>query len=70
MFIVSYYLIYIYLNIGDSGGPLMAFKNGVWYLYGLTSFGDKSCDPTMPSYYTKVTIYLDWILSHTNEDIF
>jgi trypsin len=53
---------------GDSGGPLMRSIDGIWYLYGLTSFGDKSCDPKMPSYYTKISFYFNWILSNINED--
>ena len=56
---------------GDSGGPLQwQSLNGIWYLYGLTSFGDKNCDPKMPSYYTKVSIYLDWILANINKNKF
>ena len=46
---------------GDSGGPLMLKIGNSWHLYGLTSFGDYSCESSLPSYYTKVPFYLDWI---------
>ena len=43
----------------------MYYKNGLWYLYGVVSFivasNDGSCDPTYPSFYTKVPAYLDWM---------
>ncbi|CAF0900171.1 unnamed protein product [Brachionus calyciflorus] len=52
---------------GDSGGPLQYFKNGKWYLYGFTSFGygneENSCMTTMPSFFSTVPFYLNWIKS-------
>ncbi|CAF1053995.1 unnamed protein product, partial [Brachionus calyciflorus] len=50
---------------GDSGGPLQYFKNGKWFVYGLSSFtisNEKtSCVNTEPSFFTTVPFYLDWI---------
>jgi secreted trypsin-like serine protease len=46
---------------GDSGGPLMLNINNRWFVYGLTSFGDTSCNPTKSSYYSKIVVYLNWI---------
>lgn len=60
---------------GDSGGPIVAFKNRRWILVGIASFGHlirdsktkiKRCDATKPSYFVKVSSYLDWIYKHTN----
>lgn len=44
--------------------------NGTWYLYGISSFiyGDsatKKCIKSIPSFYTIVPEYLDWILDYT-----
>lgn len=49
---------------GDSGGPLMIqFDN--WHIIGITSFiinnGNGHCNPLLPSYYTHVNSYIDWL---------
>ncbi|CAF1020439.1 unnamed protein product [Brachionus calyciflorus] len=51
---------------GDSGGPLMFFKDEKWYLYGLSSFitvhlNNFTCKNTEPGFFTMVPNYLDWI---------
>jgi len=47
--------------MGDSGGPL-ACKNGAsWELVGATSWGSGSCNVNMPSVYTKVSYFRDWV---------
>ncbi|CAF1114670.1 unnamed protein product [Brachionus calyciflorus] len=50
---------------GDSGGPLQYFKNGKWFVYGLSSFTTSnekvSCINTELSYFTTVPFYLEWI---------
>ncbi|CAF0764422.1 unnamed protein product [Brachionus calyciflorus] len=51
---------------GDSGGSLMHFSNGMWYLYGISSFifgnvDTKQCFNYIPSFYTIVPNFLDWI---------
>ena len=56
------------LNIfsGDSGGPFFFKEDGVFYIYGVTSFGlDKNCSVGDGSagVYTRVTSYLSWIES-------
>ncbi|XP_068618858.1 CLIP domain-containing serine protease B4-like [Battus philenor] len=57
---------------GDSGGPLTKeitenFRTN-WYLYGITSFGATVCGVTdIPSVYTRVVPYLDWIIETINK---
>lgn len=48
---------------GDSGGPLSYDDaSGTTYLVGITSFGsDRGCDADVPSAYTRVSAYRDWI---------
>ncbi|XP_031634546.1 serine protease easter-like isoform X2 [Contarinia nasturtii] len=53
---------------GDSGGPLMyQHKNGLnvhYYLAGIVSFGGRECgQPGVPSVYTRVDQYINWILA-------
>ncbi|XP_031621927.1 serine protease persephone-like [Contarinia nasturtii] len=48
---------------GDSGGPLQYFANNgtsVATVVGIVSFG-VSCGLTLPSIYTRVAYYLDWL---------
>ena len=48
---------------GDSGGPLtVQGPNGNVVLVGITSYGsDRGCDADVPSVYTRVSEYQDWI---------
>ncbi|XP_041673578.1 serine protease 7-like [Drosophila eugracilis] len=46
---------------GDSGGPLMAFRRGVWVLGGVVSFGRNCGQNGWPGVYTNVAKYDDWI---------
>ncbi len=48
---------------GDSGGPMNSKVDDVWYVTGLTSFGNVFCAGT-PGVYTRVTSFYDWI--HSN----
>lgn len=49
---------------GDGGAPLVTRDPGdsktVMYLYGLNSFGPQQCG-IIPSVYTKVDYFIDWI---------
>lgn len=48
---------------GDSGGPILVpGASGHYRVVGITSFG-KGCGSPLPSIYTRVPMYLDWIES-------
>lgn len=47
---------------GDSGGPLVQLNDeGGFSLVGIVSFGAYPCGSGMPSVYTRVSSYVDWI---------
>ncbi|CAF3032307.1 unnamed protein product [Rotaria sp. Silwood2] len=48
---------------GDGGGPLMAFVDNVWQIYGITSYGYGCALPGSPGVYTRVSFYIEWIKS-------
>lgn len=46
---------------GDSGGPLACLYEGVYTLFGLTSWGQHCGYANKPGVYVKVAHYRDWI---------
>jgi V8-like Glu-specific endopeptidase len=63
------------LCTGDSGSPLFSKIKSNWFLFGIASYvtadnktGSFECMPTLPSYFTKVAMYLDWITMKIEEN--
>lgn len=55
---------------GDSGGPLMVFRNPYTaHVVGIVSFGI-GCNTSFPGIYTRVAYYSEWISSHVWRDAF
>lgn len=52
---------------GDSGGPMVVFFRGTWFLVGLVSWGEGCGHLNNYGIYTKVGSYLQWIHSHIGE---
>ncbi|XP_050547383.1 venom protease-like [Daktulosphaira vitifoliae] len=50
----------------DAGGPLTWKKDNQYYLTGIQSFGDKCGESGFPAVYTRMTKYLNWIISKIN----
>ncbi|KAM5156200.1 serine protease 40-like [Callospermophilus lateralis] len=55
------------LLLGDSGGPLVCPLDGVWYLFGLTSWSAECRFPVGPSVFTNLSYFADWIKQHQKE---
>eukprot|EP00123_Amoebidium_parasiticum_P014488 comp22519_c1_seq1/m.34131 comp22519_c1_seq1/g.34131 ORF comp22519_c1_seq1/g.34131 comp22519_c1_seq1/m.34131 type:complete len:603 (-) comp22519_c1_seq1:306-2114(-) len=55
--------------MGDSGGPLYAVKDVNTFVVGVVSFGSKQCDKGLPTVYTRVSEYGDWIRQTIRDQI-
>lgn len=52
---------------GDHGGPLFVKEGGAHTLVGIVSFGFGCGKPNVPTVYTRVTKYVDWINENTKD---
>ena len=55
---------------GDSGGPLICHQNGHTVLAGITSWGLPGCKTEMPSVFTRVANYIEWIHNYMEKSRF
>jgi len=46
---------------GDSGGPLICERNGVWELHGEVSLGNRYCSSESYGVFSRTYHYVDWI---------
>uniref|UniRef100_A0A8C9QAV8 Peptidase S1 domain-containing protein n=1 Tax=Spermophilus dauricus TaxID=99837 RepID=A0A8C9QAV8_SPEDA len=53
---------------GDSGGPLVCPLEGVWYLFGLSSWSQICQSPIGPSVFTNLSYFAGWIKKHKKEN--
>merc|ERR1712080_413467 len=51
---------------GDSGGPMTVVEDGKYTVVGVVSYGS-GCASTTPGVYARVTNYLSWISSNTQD---
>ncbi|XP_031438604.1 ovochymase-1 isoform X2 [Clupea harengus] len=53
--------------MGDSGGPLLCQRRGLYYLVGMATWSSTTCDPTKPAVFTRVSAFQSWIAEITDE---
>ncbi|XP_052472125.1 chymotrypsin A-like [Carassius gibelio] len=46
---------------GDTGGPLVCERSGVWSLVGSVSAGTSNCDTRFPGIYARISPLRSWI---------
>ncbi|XP_071041252.1 melanization protease 1 isoform X2 [Parasteatoda tepidariorum] len=51
---------------GDSGGPLFIETHGNYYLIGMTSMGPTQCDIGIPTLFSKIPLFMSFIMSHSD----
>ncbi|XP_053555218.1 coagulation factor IX isoform X2 [Bombina bombina] len=50
---------------GDSGGPHASAYNNIWFLTGITSWGEKCAEKDKYGVYTRISRFTDWIHNTT-----
>ena len=53
---------------GDSGGPMYANLEGEWLVVAVTAHGGEYSDYGDVAFNSRVSVYYDWICSHSNND--
>mgnify|MGYP001592246536 CR=1 FL=1 len=65
-FLMMVFLIDLFFFKGDSGGPIMSYRDDQWHLVGVVSNGDAVC--TGKGIYTNVAHYYGWLMRNMNLD--
>ncbi|XP_034719968.1 chymotrypsinogen B-like [Etheostoma cragini] len=53
--------------MGDSGAPLVCQKHGVYFLFGVVTWGSRRCDAARPAVFSRVSSFHRWITTVTQD---
>ncbi|RWR98603.1 chymotrypsinogen B-like protein [Dinothrombium tinctorium] len=72
---IAAYALSGFVSDGDSGGPLMLYRDGSWAIVGIirehfVNNITQVCNPSCPSIYTRVSRHLGWINGVIDDNTF
>ncbi|XP_044042526.1 ovochymase-1 isoform X2 [Siniperca chuatsi] len=53
--------------MGDSGAPLLCQRHGVYFLFGVVTWGSRRCDADKPAIFSRISDYHPWITEVTED---
>ena len=51
----------VFIQQGDSGGPMVIHEENSWVLAGVISWGIGCAEPNQPGVYTRISEFREWI---------